>query len=209
MTDIRQANDDFNARYSAVWRRYRYLIGLIEVADPLTRGYVWTPGGALNTDAMKVAALPLVGEHDFTSFCRSVEGKSNVRRLEELTLETGPTLLTIWVRANAFCHQMVRSIVGHLYDVGRGICGSDFDGGCHRETGPRRGRHSGTATWAHPLGGRLLGAPTNWPCARGGDSMSPASFRKPFPPNAPRAFDVRGTNSDDNQQDLLTKTWRH
>ena len=70
---------------------------------------------------MRSAAAVLVGEHDFSSFCRSVEGRSNVRRVTELSLLDDEGVLTVWVQANAFCHQMVRSIVGYLYDVGRGF----------------------------------------------------------------------------------------
>jgi tRNA U38,U39,U40 pseudouridine synthase TruA len=50
-----------------------------------------------------------------------VEGRSNVRRLTEFTIEETDGLVDFWVQANAFCHQMVRSLVGYLYDVGRGF----------------------------------------------------------------------------------------
>lgn len=116
-----QVSDDFNARFSATWRRYRYLIDMSLSADPLTRGFVWHVGRSLDVAAMSRAAKAFVGEHDFSSFCRSVEGKSNVRRVSELTLVEDDQTLTTWVRANAFCHQMVRSIMGYLYDVGRGF----------------------------------------------------------------------------------------
>ena len=116
-----EVGDDFDARHSALWRKYRYTIGLTDVGDPLTRNHVWTPGTRLDIEAMSSAAAEFIGEHDFSSFCKSVEGKSNVRRLDELILDSGPERLTIWVTANAFCHQMVRSIVGHLYDIGRGF----------------------------------------------------------------------------------------
>jgi len=118
---IEPAPDDFSARFSATWRRYRYLIDMRPSADPLTRGFVWHVGRMLDVTAMTSAANAFVGEHDFSSFCRSVEGRSNVRRVMELTLADHDGLVTIWVRANAFCHQMVRSIVGYLYDVGRGF----------------------------------------------------------------------------------------
>jgi len=118
---IEPAPDDFSARFSATWRRYRYLIDMRPSADPLTRGFVWHVGRMLDVTAMTSAANAFVGEHDFSSFCRSVEGRSNVRRVMELTLADHDGLVTIWVRANAFCHQMVRSTVGYLYDVGRGF----------------------------------------------------------------------------------------
>ena len=118
------APDDFSARFSATSRRYRYRIDMRRAHDPLTRGFVWHVGRPLDIAAMAEAAAALLGEHDFTSFCRSVEGRSNVRRLTMLDMEESEGLLDVWAEANAFCHQMVRSLVGYLYDVGRGF----FDG---------------------------------------------------------------------------------
>lgn len=118
---VEMVADDFNARFSARWRRYRYLLDMGLTADPLTRGFVWHVGRSLDVLAMTTTARAFLGEHDFSSFCRSVEGKSNVRRVIELTLSEDSGSLAIWVQANAFCHQMVRSIVGYLYDVGRGF----------------------------------------------------------------------------------------
>ena len=69
---------------------------------------------------MSVVSGSFVGEHDFSSFCKVAEGKSNTRRVTELTLSTSGDELELVIEANAFCHQMVRSIVGYLYDVGRG-----------------------------------------------------------------------------------------
>lgn len=122
---VAPASDYFHARFSAKWRRYRYRIGIGPGGDPLTRAYTWEVGRPLDTGAMRRAAADFVGEHDFTSFCRSVEGRSNVRRVDESALEVDGEVVTYWVRANAFCHQMVRSIVGHLYDVGRGFAAPD------------------------------------------------------------------------------------
>ena len=112
--------DDFDARFSARWRRYRYLIDMSPAPDPLTRHFVWGVGRQLDVAVMDRAAVAFLGEHDFTSFCRSTDAKSNVRAVTELSL-SGDPLLEVWVQANAFCHQMVRSIVGYLYDVGRGF----------------------------------------------------------------------------------------
>jgi tRNA pseudouridine38-40 synthase len=115
------APDDFSARFSATWRRYRYRIDARPARDPLTRGFVWHVGRPLDLAAMRAAAAVFVGEHDFSSFCRAVEGKSNVRRVAELSVEESDGLIDIWAQANAFCHQMVRSLVGYLFDVGRGF----------------------------------------------------------------------------------------
>jgi tRNA pseudouridine38-40 synthase len=117
---VSPAPDDFHARFSAKWRRYRYLIDPRPSADPLLRHIVWHVGKMLDVDAMQVVAGATVGEHDFSSFCRSVEGKSNVRKVEEAELFESEGLLEFWIKANAFCHQMVRSIVGTTVDVGLG-----------------------------------------------------------------------------------------
>lgn len=117
-----RASEGFNARFSAKWRRYRYRVDVRPSPDPLSRHLAWHVGKELDIAAMREAGRLLVGEHDFTSFCRSIEGKSNVRRIAELSLVEVPDgFLDVWVQANAFCHQMVRSIVGYLYDVGRGF----------------------------------------------------------------------------------------
>ena len=70
---------------------------------------------------MKVVADAVVGEHDFSAFCRAAEGRGSTRRIEEARWSGDGELLDFWVQANAFCHQMVRSIVGLSYDVGRGF----------------------------------------------------------------------------------------
>jgi tRNA pseudouridine38-40 synthase len=114
-------SDDFNARFSAKWRRYRYRIDTRSFSDPLRRQFVWHAGRVLDVAVMSKAAAAFVGEHDFSSFCRTVEDKSNVRRVTELLVEDSNGLIDIWIQANAFCHQMVRSIVGYLFDVGRGF----------------------------------------------------------------------------------------
>lgn len=118
---VSTAGDDFNARFSATWRRYRYRIDTRPFHDPLTRHFVWHTGRSLDVTTMRETGGRLVGEHDFSSFCRSVEGRSNVRRVDELSLEESDGLIDIWIQANAFCHQMVRSVTGYLYDVGRGF----------------------------------------------------------------------------------------
>lgn len=118
---VTMAPAGFSARFSAGWRRYRYQIETAPAADPLERDHVWHVGKSLDVEAMRSAAQFFVGKHDFSSFCRAVEGKSNVRRVTELEVVEDGTHLTVWVQANAFCHQMVRSIVGFLYDVGRGF----------------------------------------------------------------------------------------
>jgi tRNA pseudouridine38-40 synthase len=118
---VSEVAEDFNARFSAVWRRYRYLLSTGVAPDPLRRGFEWHVGPGLDLGAMTSAAGGFIGEHDFSAFCRSVEGSSNVRRVDEARWEAEDGALSFWIKANAFCHQMVRSLVGLCYDVGRGF----------------------------------------------------------------------------------------
>jgi tRNA pseudouridine38-40 synthase len=121
VTAISPADNDFHARFSARWRRYRYTMSTGIAPDPLARGFEWHVGSRLDVDLMEAAVAEYVGEHDFSAFCRSVEGSSNVRRVEESFWEAEGDRLHYWITANAFCHQMVRSLVGLCYDVGRGF----------------------------------------------------------------------------------------
>ena len=122
---VREVAEGFDARFSASWRRYRYAISTEVAPDPLTRGFVWHVGPRLDVDAMAATASEFVGEHDFSAFCRSVEGKSNTRRVDESSWQVGDDHIYFWITANAFCHQMVRSLVGLSYDVGRGHTPAD------------------------------------------------------------------------------------
>jgi tRNA pseudouridine38-40 synthase len=111
--------DRFHARFSATAREYRYVIRTGEVADPFTGRFEWHLPGDLHAPSMRAAARLLVGEHDFTSFCRHPGvGKPTVRRLERVTVTREGERLVLGFRANAFLHQMVRSLVGTLVRVG-------------------------------------------------------------------------------------------
>lgn len=126
---------DFDARFSALWRHYRYLVLNDPVADPLLEHTSWWVPTHLDLSLMRLACDPLIGEHDFSSFCRrppdvvtengDVRSPSMVRRVLEAhwteeTSHKGQRLLWFDIRATAFCHQMVRSIAGTLVDVGSG-----------------------------------------------------------------------------------------
>lgn len=111
----------FDARFSAVWRRYCYRIADAQAPDPLVRGTVVRWPDALDVDAMNAAAAELLGLRDFAAFCKRREGATTIRTLQELRAERLPdgTLATT-VRADAFCHSMVRSLMGALTAVGSG-----------------------------------------------------------------------------------------
>lgn len=115
-----RAADGFDARFSALWRRYAYRIAdAPELVDPLERRNVLAWPRPLDLDAMNEAALALRGEHDFAAFCRRRVGATTIRTLLELAWSRdsrGRAVAT--VRADAFCHTMVRSLVGCMIPVG-------------------------------------------------------------------------------------------
>jgi tRNA pseudouridine38-40 synthase len=117
-----EAPAGFDARFSALWRRYAYRIADNPLAmDPLLRRSVLAWPRPLDLDAMNQASALLSGEHDFAAFCRRREGATTIRTLLELGWrrdERGVAEGT--VRADAFCHNMVRALVGCLVAVGEG-----------------------------------------------------------------------------------------
>ena len=134
---VRQAtwadDPEFSARFSALWRHYRYHVVNTPVPDPFMATTAWHVPQPLDLWAMRLACDPLIGEHDFSSFCRrpkvpAGQTPPSMRRRvisadwHEVHDDRAPDggLLRFEIRANAFCHQMVRSIVGTLVEVGLG-----------------------------------------------------------------------------------------
>lgn len=116
------APNGFDARFSATQRRYRYRVCDADAMAPLWRHDTWhVKGPSLDVEAMHAGAQHLVGEHDFGSFCRRANDQHLVRRIDELAVRrAGSDLVVIEAAGKAFCHQMVRSVTGCLYAVGRG-----------------------------------------------------------------------------------------
>ena len=115
------ADPSFDARRSALSRRYHYLVLNRPVPDPFLAPTSWHVKTPLDLPAMKAAGDALIGEHDFTSFCRTPPGTCSVRRVLDLGwTEAGDDLLRFEIEASSFCQQMVRSIVGTIVDMGRG-----------------------------------------------------------------------------------------
>lgn len=118
---IEVAHRGFDARFSALWRRYAYRIcDRPTAADPLTRHHVLAWPRQLDERAMNAAARPLLGEHDFAAFCKSRAGATTIRSLHGFTWSRDGDLLTATMIADAFCRNMVRSLVGCLVSVGEG-----------------------------------------------------------------------------------------
>jgi tRNA pseudouridine38-40 synthase len=119
---IGPAPDGFDARFSALWRRYSYRVcDDPATADPLRRHEtLWHPRG-LDLAAINAAAGTLTGEHDFAAFCRRREGATTVRALRRLDWRRDDDGVAVaCVVADAFCHNMVRALVGALLAVGEG-----------------------------------------------------------------------------------------
>jgi tRNA pseudouridine38-40 synthase len=112
----------FDARHSATWRRYRYTILNRAVPDPFRDRFTWWVPEPLDLRALRLAADPFVGEHDFASFCRrGKEGASLTRVVFDSSWhDEGGGVLRYEIRAGSFCWQMVRAIVGTLVEVGTG-----------------------------------------------------------------------------------------
>ena len=119
---ITRAPEGFDARFSALWRRYSYRVcDDLAAADPLRRhDTLWHPH-SLDLVAMNAAATALLGEHDFAAFCRRREGATTVRALRRLDWQRDfDGVAVACVIADAFCHNMVRALVGALLPVGEG-----------------------------------------------------------------------------------------
>jgi len=128
-------DDDFHARFSAIWRSYRYLVVASEhPALALTRDVAWVVRGPLDGEAMNEGFAAVLGEHDFRAFCKRPPHstpddplrrhlyQARWRAIEDTAVLTaaGDQLWRCDITANAFCHNMVRSLVATAVAVGQG-----------------------------------------------------------------------------------------
>lgn len=117
----RYVNADFNARFSAVGRRYRYIIANGAMRPAILGLGLSHYHQTLDTAAMHHAAQALLGEHDFSAFrAAQCQSHSPNRCLTEISVQRHGDFVVIEVAANAFLHHMVRNIVGSLLEVGKG-----------------------------------------------------------------------------------------
>ncbi len=119
---VSAAPDGFDARFSALWRRYTYRVCDDPVrADPLRRhDTLWHPR-EVDIELMNEAARRCLGAHDFAAFCRRRQGATTVRELLRLRwARPEPGVAVVTVAADAFCHNMVRALVGGMLSVGEG-----------------------------------------------------------------------------------------
>jgi len=117
--------DDFHARFSAKWRHYKYFVLNTPTPDPMLIDRTWHVRDPLSLPMMQLACDGIMGENDFTSFCKKpaeVAGQppASMKRyvMKADWHDMGDGQLVFDIRANAFCHQMVRSIVGFMIEVG-------------------------------------------------------------------------------------------
>jgi tRNA pseudouridine38-40 synthase len=114
---------NFDARRSAISRHYRYTVLNRPVPDPFMAGFSWHVEQPLEMPALRLACDPLIGEHDFSAFCRKPPARdaSLVRRvLDARWTDLGDGILRFEIGASSFCHQMVRSLVGTMVEMGLG-----------------------------------------------------------------------------------------
>lgn len=120
--DVSRAPEGFDARFSALSRRYEYRLrdGAVR-RDPLTARFTAEVTTPLDLSAMRLASERLLGLRDFASFCKAREGSTTIRDLRQFEwriAEDGAFAAT--VEADAFCHSMVRALVGSVVAVGSG-----------------------------------------------------------------------------------------
>ncbi|WP_245782373.1 tRNA pseudouridine(38-40) synthase TruA [Actinokineospora terrae] len=122
VTGARVVPPEFDARFGALRRHYAYRVCDTQWrADPLRRNHVVTWPRPLDVDLLNAASALLAGEHDFVAFCKRRAGATTIRELQRLEwTREDDGVLVAWVSADAFCHSMVRSLVGALLAVGEG-----------------------------------------------------------------------------------------
>lgn len=119
--------DDFHARFSALSRTYIYVVRCSRVRSPLLHAQVGWVHYDLNLDAMRQAALHIIGTHDFSSFRSSqCQAASPVRTLTALDIQQHGEFFLFRFQANAFLHHMIRNLMGALIYIGQGKHGPDW-----------------------------------------------------------------------------------
>lgn len=124
---VEEVAPDFHARYAALRKTYSYTILRQPSPSPLRRRTALHVRAPLNVEAMREAAAPLLGRHNFCAFWGGGDdGRTPWRTLSQLEIEEQPPLLRIWMEADGFLRHMVRNVVGTLLEIGRGRYPSDW-----------------------------------------------------------------------------------
>jgi len=115
----REVAPDFDARRSAQWRRYVYLIHQGKVPSAILCRYAWWVRGRLDVAAMRTAAQAWIGEHDFSAFrAAGCQSTTPMRYLRAVKISSCDELVAVEVTANAFLYHMVRNLIGSLSEIG-------------------------------------------------------------------------------------------
>jgi tRNA pseudouridine38-40 synthase len=125
VSSLTEVDASFHARFSATGRAYLYRILNSPVHDPLRTARVWHIAGELDVGLMNDAMTHLLGEHDFAALCRRYKDQSTVRNLEWARWNRSDDEVAFSIGAEAFCHQMVRSVVALAVTVGNGAVRPD------------------------------------------------------------------------------------
>ncbi|WP_372697688.1 tRNA pseudouridine(38-40) synthase TruA [Arthrobacter sp. JSM 101049] len=148
--DARAAAPGFDARFSALWRRYTYRIADgPDRWDPLTRATTLWHRNVLEPEVLTAEAAAAVGRHDFLSYCRPKEFATTIRTLQEFSfLRHDDGILVATLRADAFCHNMVRTLIGAVLRVADG---EEETGWISRRIGEPVRDHRTRMAAPHPL----------------------------------------------------------
>lgn len=124
---IAVVTDEFDARFSALWRRYEYRVADSNAfLDPLVRRFTVQVGQRLDAELLNRASASLLGLRDFTTFCKAREGATSVRTLQKFEwVRDAPGVYVGSIQADAFCHSMVRALVGAVTAVAAGTFSID------------------------------------------------------------------------------------
>lgn len=147
VTDARPALAGFDARRSALGKRYLYVIDRAATADPFLRRYAWHLPRPLDAGAMREGVHHLLGKHDFAAFCAAAgRDRSPTCTVRSARVLTRRDRLAVLISADSFLHHMVRNIVGSLVEVGRGARAPGWmaeirDGRDRRRAGPTAPPH--------------------------------------------------------------------
>jgi tRNA pseudouridine38-40 synthase len=147
VTSAGTAPAGFDARRSALGKRYLYVIDRAATADPFLRRYAWHLPRPLDAGAMREGLRHLLGKHDFTAFCAAAgRDRSPTCTVRSARVLTRRDRLAVLISADSFLHHMVRNIVGSLVEVGRGARAPGWmaeirDGRDRRKAGPTAPPH--------------------------------------------------------------------
>lgn len=124
--EIEVVSQDFDARYSALWRRYSYWVAdKTHQLDPMRRHYVYHYGYELNLEKLNQASAQLVGLHDFATFCKPRANSSTVRNLMQFDWQKVDNIFVAGLKADAFCYSLVRNLIGAVLPAAAGLIAID------------------------------------------------------------------------------------